>query len=68
MSTSTPQDSTGHASAAFVDPVCGMTVDPKTSKHSSEYEGQTYYFCSLMCLNAFEDQPQQYLSSRSGSQ
>lgn len=31
------------------DPVCGMDVDPATSRHSSERDGQTYYFCSGRC-------------------
>jgi len=48
------------------DPVCGMDVDPATGKHSSEYQGQHYYFCSLMCRNAFEDNPGQYLGRRDG--
>lgn len=43
------------------DPVCGMEVDPATAKHSAEYEGKTYYFCSAMCRKAFEDDPKQYL-------
>lgn len=44
------------------DPVCGMDVDPVTAEHTSEHQGQTYFFCSLMCKRAFEDQPQHYLS------
>jgi Cu+-exporting ATPase len=56
--------STSTNSSTAIDPVCGMTVDPTTTKYASEYQGQTYYFCSLMCLKAFEDQPQQYLSAR----
>lgn len=44
------------------DPVCGMEVDPSTSKYTSEYRGQTYWFCSLMCLKAFEDDPLHYLN------
>lgn len=43
------------------DPVCNMDVDPKTAKHTAEHEGQTYYFCSLLCKNAFEADPKQYL-------
>lgn len=46
------------------DPVCGMDVDPKTAKHTTEHEGRTYYFCSLMCRKAFEDDPKQYLKPR----
>jgi Cu+-exporting ATPase len=44
------------------DPVCGMEVDPATAKNRSEYRGETYYFCSRMCLRAFEDDPLRYLS------
>lgn len=52
--------------ATLKDPVCGMAIDPATAKHTSEYLGQTYYFCSLMCLKAFEDDPQPYLRQRDG--
>lgn len=43
------------------DPVCGMEVDPTTAKHTSDYQGRTYSFCSLMCRKAFEDEPERYL-------
>ena len=46
------------------DPVCGMDVDMATAKHTSEYDGVTYGFCSLMCKRAFEDDPQHYLQKR----
>ena len=52
--------------ATVKDPVCGMAIDPATAKHTSEYLGQTYYFCSLMCRKAFEDDPQHYLRQRDG--
>lgn len=42
------------------DPVCGMSVETATAKQT-EYQGRTYYFCSLMCLKAFEDDPERYL-------
>lgn len=48
--------------ATVKDPVCGMDVDPTTAKHSSEYRGQRYFFCSLMCKKAFEDDPLHYLN------
>jgi YHS domain-containing protein len=44
-----------------VDPVCGMTVDPKTSD-KADYKGQTYYFCSLDDKRAFEKAPEKYLA------
>ena len=28
------------------DPVCGMDIEPETAAGTSEYKGQTYYFCS----------------------
>ncbi len=42
------------------DPVCGMQVDEKTAAGKSEYQGQTYYFCSPGCKATFDKDPQQY--------
>jgi Cu+-exporting ATPase len=47
-----------------VDPVCGMEVDPATAAGSSEYQGQTYYFCSTGCKRQFEKDPQRYMGAR----
>lgn len=35
------------------DPVCGMVVDPQTAKAKIELGGQTFYFCSENCKQAF---------------
>jgi len=43
------------------DPVCGMTVDPATSKHKFDYRGKTYHFCSAGCRTKFVADPEQYL-------
>ena len=43
------------------DPVCGMSVDEKTTKEKAEYQGKTYYFCSTECKNAFQREPQKYV-------
>ena len=43
------------------DPVCGMFVDPKTSP-KSDFEGQTYYFCSLEDKATFDKDPGNYAS------
>lgn len=43
------------------DPVCGMQVDPETAAGQAEYEGQTYYFCSPGCQQAFEQNPESYV-------
>jgi Cu+-exporting ATPase len=38
----------------FVDPVCGMTVDPARAAGTSEREGVRYYFCSPVCKQRFD--------------
>ena len=43
------------------DPVCGMMVDPQTTKHTSEHMNQTYYFCSANCKTAFDTEPMKYM-------
>jgi len=56
-------DGAGTDGAAVVkDPVCGMTVDPATSKHRAEHGGQVFHFCSAGCLTKFVDDPKRYLS------
>jgi YHS domain-containing protein len=42
------------------DLVCGMDVDPKKAAGKSEYQGQTYYFCSAGCKRAFDKEPAKY--------
>jgi YHS domain-containing protein len=39
------------------DPVCGMSVDPATTKEKVDYAGATYYFCSAGCRSTFEKDP-----------
>ncbi|QRP65205.1 heavy metal translocating P-type ATPase [Rhodanobacter sp. FDAARGOS 1247] len=43
------------------DPVCGMTVDPGTSRHQSVHDGQTFHFCCGGCKAKFEAEPARYL-------
>ena len=52
----------GSTAATFIDPVCGMTVDPKTAAASFAYEGTIYYFCCQGCLTKFRADPERYLS------
>ena len=47
------------------DPVCGMDIDPKTAAGNSEYQGQTYYFCSPGCKKAFDKEPGKYVKTPS---
>ncbi|HEX5692613.1 MAG TPA: YHS domain-containing protein [Roseiflexaceae bacterium] len=46
------------------DPVCDMEVDPTTAAAKSEFQGQTYYFCSLACKQEFEADPRQYVEKQ----
>jgi len=39
------------------DPVCGMSVDPATSKHRVEHGGATYHFCCAGCAAKFSADP-----------
>ena len=51
---------------AHRDPVCNMQVDEKNAAGQSDYQGQTYYFCSQNCKEKFDQNPQQY--SKQGAQ
>ncbi len=53
------------AAAEVIDPVCGMRVDPRTTRHVTEYRGQLYYFCCPACRRLFEADPGAYLASTS---
>ena len=46
---------------AVHDPVCGMTINPNTSRHRYEFKGQNYYFCSAGCRAKFTADPRKYL-------
>jgi len=48
------------------DPICGMTVDEKTTKFKSEHMGKTYYFCSQACKTTFDKNPTKYAAGESG--
>src|SRR3981189_1683052 len=50
-----------HALAKVPDPVCGMTVDPATSKHRFDHQGKTFHFCSAGCKTKFAADPKKYL-------
>lgn len=44
----------------FTDPVCGMQVTAESSAGHSEFNGETYYFCSAHCQRKFEADPKAY--------
>jgi 3-oxoadipate enol-lactonase len=43
------------------DPVCGMEVNPKSAAGELDYQGKTYYFCSLGCKKEFNLSPEKYM-------
>jgi Cu+-exporting ATPase len=43
------------------DPVCGMTVNPRETRHFSQHAGETWYFCGAHCREKFENDPAHYL-------
>ncbi|HQZ98368.1 MAG TPA: heavy metal translocating P-type ATPase [Pyrinomonadaceae bacterium] len=48
----------GATTDEFIDPICGMTVDPAKAAGTFNHEGKTYYFCSKGCLQKFIAQTQ----------
>ena len=49
---------------SVIDPVCGMSVDPKTTEIVATVDGQHYYFCAEGCRKAFESDPMKYLEPK----
>lgn len=41
----------------FVDPVCGMSVDPDTASAKTCHNGVQFYFCAEGCRQAFKADP-----------
>src|SRR3982750_2764729 len=58
------QDTAVAEASLVTDPVCGMKVDPATSKHRLQHGGQTFPFCSAGCRTKFEANPGKYLKPR----
>jgi P-type Cu+ transporter len=55
---------TAQNSGLAKDPVCGMSVDPATAKHTAEHAGKIYYFCCAGCAAKFEAVPENYLKPK----
>ena len=46
------------------DPVCNKPVEPETALYTSDFKGQTYYFCSAACKEQFDMNPSAYTVGR----
>ncbi len=44
-------------------PVCGMPVEITSDTPRSDFDGETYYFCSEACKQSFDREPAKYLIS-----
>jgi len=58
---------TGAVDAQERDPVCGMKLDPATSKHRFDHGGKTFHFCSDSCQAKFAAAPETYLKSKAAA-
>ncbi|HEY6281480.1 MAG TPA: heavy metal translocating P-type ATPase [Burkholderiales bacterium] len=54
----------GPSAGKALDPVCGMSVDIATAKHTHSYAGRTWYFCARHCLEKFAANPQRYVETK----
>lgn len=44
-----------------IDPVCGMKVVREEAAGTAHHEDMIYYFCSVECKTAFEEDPSKYV-------
>jgi Cu+-exporting ATPase len=50
----------GGGAMTVVDPVCKMQIDSEKAAATSEYKGQTIYFCAPGCKAKFDQDPEKY--------
>lgn len=48
----------------YVDPVCGMSVEPETAAARTRYNGVEIFFCAEGCKARFEADPQKYAAAQ----
>ncbi|MBW4077502.1 MAG: YHS domain-containing protein [Acidobacteria bacterium] len=46
----------------FIDPVCGMSVDPATAAALRSFNGRNAFFCSAGCAERFDEDPERFLA------
>ena len=57
-------EESGGGTSMAIDPVCHMEVEEKSAAATSEYNGETYYFCAVGCKKAFDQDPEKYLAAQ----
>ena len=45
----------------MIDPICNMEVEEDTAAGRFDYDGKTYLFCSVHCLDKFKQEPAKYV-------
>ena len=55
------------APALELDPVCGMNVNPASTKYVHVHAGRNYYFCCASCAEKFKSDPAKFLQPKSPS-
>jgi YHS domain-containing protein len=48
----------------FIDPVCGMSVDPATAAAKTCHNGVEIYFCAEGCKRSFEANPGKFTAKK----
>ena len=46
-----------------IDPVCGMEVNESRADYETTYKGRKFYFCSAVCKEEFDRDPDAYMYS-----
>ena len=50
-----------------IDPVCKMRVLPETAAARYDYQGKTYYFCAVPCMERFKANPAAFLGQQTAA-
>jgi YHS domain-containing protein len=51
----------GKGMELHIDPVCAMKISDEETVGTSEYEGNTYHFCSFGCKEQFDADPYKFV-------
>ena len=46
-----------------IDPVCGMEVNESRAEYETTYKDRKFYFCSAVCKEEFDRDPDAYMYS-----
>ena len=52
----------------MLDPICDMTVDPAKAAGKFDFDGASYFFCSVHCEKLFQSDPAKYLAAAKARQ